>query len=70
MICARCGTDTNAHTVSMFNIDVICIECKEIEREHPMYDDAVRADTEAILRGDYNFPGIGAPLDLKNRQNQ
>jgi hypothetical protein len=45
--------------MSMFNTDVICMDCKKEERNHPRYDEAVRADHEAIKSGNYNFEGIG-----------
>ena len=45
----------------MFNLQEICMECKDKERKHPQYDRAVKADHEAIARGDFNFKGIGFP---------
>ena len=64
MICQRCGKEALAHITSMFNTQIICIDCKEKERQHPLYEKAVAADTAAIRQGDYNFPGIGKPEDL------
>lgn len=64
MKCARCGKETIAHTMSMFNADVICTECKAKERAHPMYEKARQADYDAIKKGNYNFKGIGKPDDL------
>ena len=43
----------------MFNEDVICMACKEKERQLPDYREAVEADNAAIRRGDRNFKGIG-----------
>ena len=45
--------------MSMFNTQEICIECKEIERTHPKYEEACAKDREEILKGNYNFEGIG-----------
>ena len=58
-ICDRCGCATKTYTMSMFNIQEICPVCKEEERKHPLYQEACEADREAIMRGDYNFKGIG-----------
>jgi hypothetical protein len=59
-VCVRCGCATNGRTtMSMFNEDVICMPCKEKERNHPDYKKAVDADNEAIKGGNYNFHGIG-----------
>jgi len=63
MICARCHQETNCHTMSMFNRDEICMDCKRAERLRPDYQRAVEADEAAIRDGNYNFPGIGlAPV--------
>lgn len=51
--------ETTTTIMSMFNTDVICMDCKKEERNHPRYDEAVRADHEAIKSGNYNFEGIG-----------
>ena len=58
--CDRCGKPTNGKTImSMFNTDVICMSCKEAERNHPDYKKAQQADIDAIKAGNYNFSGIG-----------
>ena len=62
--CARCGGSLDGGRIlSMFNEDVICMACKEKERQLPDYREAVEADNAAIRRGDRNFKGIG----LKNK---
>ena len=61
--CDRCGAPLTVRIMSMFNEDVICMECKEKERQRSDYRDAVEADNEAIRHGNRNFKGIG----LKNR---
>lgn len=64
MNCDRCGKEMRAHTMSMFNTDLICLTCKAAERQHPKYAEAVAADEAACQAGEYNYPGIGLPADL------
>lgn len=65
MKCDRCGTETSAFTCSMFNTDDICTTCEQKERKHPQYPEAVVAEARACESGNYNFPGIGLPNDLR-----
>lgn len=58
-VCDRCGAPLTVRTMSMFNTDVICMDCKKKERDRPDYHKAVEADNAAIRRGDRNFKGIG-----------
>lgn len=67
MICDRCGTQTNVHTMSRFNTETICPDCEDLERAHPRYEEAVRVEADAVRQGNYNFPGIGLPSDLFRR---
>jgi hypothetical protein len=62
--CDRCFCETSHSIMSKFNTDIICLTCKEKERAHPDYQKADAAETEAVRKGDYNFPGIGKPADL------
>ena len=62
--CDRCRRETVATIMSMFNTDELCLDCKQREEEHPRYEEARRAETEAVRRGETNFPGIGRPEDL------
>lgn len=64
MKCERCGKETNVSITSMFNTEEICVDCKQKERQHPMYETARETERQAVLNGDYNFPGIGKPDDL------
>ena len=64
MKCERCGQDSRVTSMSIFNIDVICIPCKQIEEKHPMYEEARDAEMKAVLRGNMNYRGIGKPKDL------
>ena len=60
--CDRCGGPLTVRIMSMFNEDVICMDCKEKERKRPDYREAVEADHAEIKKGNFNFKGIG----LKN----
>lgn len=66
MICDRCGKETLGHTMSYFNTDEICFECRDTERAHPMFEEARRIEAEHVRAGDYNFQGIGLPKDLRS----
>ena len=60
----RCNKETKFCTMSKFNEDTICPDCEEREINHPKYEEAARAEFEAVRAGNLNFPGIGAPADL------
>jgi hypothetical protein len=66
--CDRCGRETLIVTGSYFNTELICEACDAAERAHPQFDEARRIETEAVRRGDYNFPGIGLPPELKGER--
>jgi hypothetical protein len=56
--CDRCGEPTNnITTMSMFNEDVICMNCKEKEKKDPEYEAAVEAEREQIKSGNTNYKG-------------
>lgn len=58
--CERCHKPTNGITImSMFNEQIICMDCKGKEKQRPDYDKAVQADIAEIKKGNYNFGGIG-----------
>jgi len=58
--CQRCQKPTNGVTImSMFNTQVICMDCKKTEKENPRYAEAVEKDIQEIKKGNYNFEGIG-----------
>jgi len=44
--------------MSVFNQDTICMSCKEKEKKDPDYELAREAESEAVRRGDYNYPGL------------
>ena len=62
--CARCGGEAGPFTMSRFNTEMCCFDCIDIEKRHPKYEEAEAAEQAAVVRGDYNFPGIGKPEDL------
>lgn len=62
--CQRCGADTTTHIVSYFNTDTICLSCSDLEQHHPEFAAARSAEIEEVRRGNYNFSGVGVPLDL------
>jgi hypothetical protein len=58
--CDRCGASlAGGRILSMYNEDVLCLECKRKEAERPDYREAVEADHREIRKGNYNFKGIG-----------
>ena len=59
--CHRCGKNTRMHTMSMFNVDLICMACKKLERERKQYRAAVKAENDAVRAMNYNFKGVGLP---------
>jgi len=63
--CHRCGTETTVSILSMFNTQLLCVPCKDKEEQHPSYKAACEAERSANAVGNYNFPGIGLPDDLK-----
>lgn len=62
--CHRCRKETQITTMSMFNEDVLCMDCKEKEKQHPDYKRACAVEAQAVKNGNYNFKGIGKPADL------
>lgn len=64
-LCDRCKAELRVHSMSRFNQDECCMDCLKKERAHPMYEEARRIEHEEVKKGNYNFPGIGLPEDLK-----
>ena len=62
--CPRCEKDPVSTMYSMFNTEMICLDCIARERLHPRYQEAQDAETQAVKQGNYNFAGIGKPADL------
>ncbi len=57
--CDRCRKETDETIMSMFNTDILCLDCQEAEQHYPRYEAARREEAEACRRSDFNFPGIG-----------
>ena len=56
--CDRCaGTCDGVTTISMFNTEVICMSCKEIEKLDPEYEAACLAEKEAYRNGIKDYKG-------------
>ena len=47
------------HSVSYFNTEDICCDCKTDERQFPGYAAALAAEEAAVRSGDLNFTGVG-----------
>lgn len=62
--CERCGKPTIGLIMSIFNTEMICIDCKEKEDVHPDYRRAKNKELDEVKQGNYNFKGIGKPKDL------
>jgi len=62
--CHRCKEATPSTMMSRFNTEMICMDCDDKERAHPMYAEAAAKELAAVKRGEMNFPGIGKPEDL------
>ena len=45
--------------MSMFNTQMICMECKDAERKRPDYEEARDAEAAEVARGNFNFKGVG-----------
>jgi hypothetical protein len=43
--------------MSIFNNDIICMDCKKEEKLDPEYKVAVEAEAEAVRQGVRNYPG-------------
>jgi hypothetical protein len=58
-ICDRCHKQTTTTIMSMFNEDIICLHCKELERKQSDYQYACDEEQKEVLKGNYNFKGVG-----------
>jgi hypothetical protein len=68
--CDRCGNPTRVTQASLFNIDMCCLVCIEMERAHPDFPRARARELDELSKGNFNFPGIGLPEDLKIKRSQ
>lgn len=57
--CDRCGGSLKfGRTMSMFNTECICMECKQKERQNKDYAYARQREHEEVVKGNYNYKGI------------
>ena len=61
MECERCSKPATMSTMSHFNEDMICLDCEAEEKKHPDYQRACAAELAEVLRGNYNYFGVGWP---------
>ena len=58
--CDRCkGSLDEGRIRSMFNEEIICMDCKQEEQKDSNNDKAVETEYEQVKMGNYNFKGIG-----------
>lgn len=61
-VCDRCGNSlSGGRIMSMFNEDVICMDCKRKEQRMPEYAHARDEERRQVAMGNRNFKGIGYP---------
>jgi hypothetical protein len=56
--CERCSSCSTTTSMSWFNTEMLCIDCKEKEKNHPLFNKAKEIENQKVMQGDYNFPGI------------
>lgn len=61
MKCDRCRKPAPLSSCSWFNTQTLCGACSKEEEAHPDYRYARDREREAVIAGDYNFPGVGWP---------
>ena len=55
--------------MSLFNMDMCCLACTEMERAHPEFPRARAVELDELSKGNHDFPGIGLPKDLKPKRS-
>lgn len=73
--CARCSKETTATIMSMYNTDIICMDCKDEETQRPDYKEACEAERKAVQSGNNNFKGVYVvyktpPLDRRQGRKE
>lgn len=61
MKCARCQDEVILTVMSRFNLEIICLDCEDIEKKHPDYEYAKEKENEEVRKGNMNFRGVGWP---------
>lgn len=59
--CDRCKSKVKSYTLSWFNTDYICMNCRIAEEKHPDIELAKATDINELRKGNYNYEGIGYP---------
>jgi hypothetical protein len=62
--CDRCNTKKSSLRGSYFNTEMLCTVCENKEQSHPKYNEAKNAELSEVLKGNYNYKGIGLPSSL------
>ncbi|MBO5373704.1 MAG: hypothetical protein J6A75_13445 [Lachnospiraceae bacterium] len=57
--CDRCGGKLIARVTSMINEDTICLSCKKVEQQLPIYEQARAVEFGEVKAGNYNYEGVG-----------
>ena len=65
MKCDRCSKKVNTLRMSIFNTEMCCTDCLDKEERHPLYKIARDKEHEEVVSGNYNYPGMGLPDDLR-----
>lgn len=61
--CDRCDSKLVSSSMSFFNTDTLCPDCKADERLAPGYQAAKEAELAAVKSGNYNFKGVGLSVE-------
>ena len=61
MKCQRCKDNVSSLKMSMFNTQMCCMVCIEIEKRHPRYEMASKEELRHCKNKNFNFKGIGLP---------
>lgn len=71
MKCERCGIETNTFKMSYLNSEMICMDCVDNEKYHPVYEFARKIEKQEVKAGNYNFPGVleGLSYHTKDEAN-
>ena len=58
--CDRCGGSLEqGRTMSMYNTECICMNCKSEEMQRADYAQAQMTEHQEVINGNYNYEGVG-----------
>ncbi|MBA7528387.1 hypothetical protein ES705_20570 [subsurface metagenome] len=63
MKCPRCNTLTIVTSMSWFNEDEVCMDCKDDEKACPNYESARSIEEAHVKAGNTRFEGVGLQSD-------